>query len=207
MCEKYNDNQVKVNFGKIIQTTKIVPGFKYIKPSKIVGEVNGKNIEWESIKQKDSVHIIINDKVREEIILVLQVRLPVYVNDRNHNGFVFEACAGLVDKEFSGTKIENLKKIAQEELAEEIGLIASTNSLKYIRTIKTNVGISGSNAYLFYLDFQNCMMAKPKEEDLPISLAKLSYNDVNEFIMDDEINTDAVTLFLISYVMNREFEK
>jgi hypothetical protein len=207
MYEKYNDGQVKVNFGKIVQTTQVLSGFKYIKPSKIVGEVDGKKIEWESIKQNDSVHIIINDKVREEILLVLQVRLPVYVNDQNHNGFVFEACAGLVDKEFSGTKMENLKKIAQEELAEEMGIITASNSLKYIRTIKTNVGISGGNAYLFYLDFQNCMMVKPKEEDLQIHIAKLSYNDVNEFIMDDEINTDAVTLFLISYVMNYRFKK
>lgn len=201
MNENYKDGMVKVNFGQIVQTTQTLPNFKYIKPTKIVGEVDGKKIEWESIQQHDSVHIIVNDKNNEELLLVLQIRLPVYVNDPNHNGFVFETCAGLVDKNFIGSKMENLKRVAQEELAEEMGIITTTSSLMYIRTIKTNVGLSGGNAHLFYLDFKNCMMTKPKEEDLPIHIAKLSYNNVSEFIMDNEIHTDAVTLFLISYAM------
>ncbi len=103
----------------------------------------GEKRSWDIAQVHDSVAILIYHKGKDAFVLVKQFRPPVYL--KNEDGFTFELCAGIVDKEMS------LVEIAQEEIEEETGYAVSVDRIKKITSFYTSVGFAGAKQELYYV--------------------------------------------------------
>lgn len=63
---------------------------------------------WDMVEVHDSVAILLYHEKHETLIVVRQFRPPVYL--KNNDGYTYELCAGIVDKDIS------LVEIAYEEI-------------------------------------------------------------------------------------------
>jgi UDP-sugar diphosphatase len=98
---------------------------------------------WDLVEVHDSVAVLIYHKVKEAFVLVKQFRPPVYL--KNSDGFTYELCAGIVDKEMS------LLEIAQEEILEESGYAVTLDRIKKVTSFYTSVGFAGAKQELYYV--------------------------------------------------------
>jgi len=103
----------------------------------------GEERSWDLAQVHDSVSILIYHKGKDAFVFVKQFRPPVYL--KNRDGFTYELCAGIVDKELS------LIEIAQEEILEETGFAVTTERIKKITSFYTSVGFAGAQQELFYV--------------------------------------------------------
>jgi UDP-sugar diphosphatase len=169
---------------------------KFIKTELVTAERDGIQFKWERIKSHDSVHVIVYNLTTREFLFVKQVRIPVLCNDEISGGKIIECTAGLVDKEHTP------QQIAKEEILEELGYNVPTESVHFIKTIKSSVGTSGTNAHLFYAEVTE--VEKVSEggglDTEDIKVVRVSIDEVEDFIF--EATTDAVTLFLTMYYIN-----
>jgi UDP-sugar diphosphatase len=169
---------------------------RFVKTQLVEATRDGKTFYWEMIKSHDSVHVIVYNLTTREFIFVKQVRVPVLVNNPDTYGEVIEACAGLVDKDTS------TKQIAKEEILEELGYDIPTESVHFIKTIKSSVGTAGTNAHLFYAEVTD--MEKVSDggglETEDIEVVRVPIAEVEDFIFGTD--TDAVTMFLTTYYLN-----
>ena len=99
---------------------------------------------WDLAQVHDSVAILIYHKEKDAFVLVKQFRPPVYL--KNREGFTYELCAGIVDKELS------LAQIAQEEIEEETGYKVPLSSVEKITAYYTAVGFAGARQTLYYAE-------------------------------------------------------
>ncbi len=93
----------------------------YITLKRATYNQNGKAKIWDLTIVHDSVAILIFDKSTSEVVLVKQFRPPVYL--RNSDGFTYELCAGILDKDKSE------EQSAIEEIEEECGYRVSLKIL------------------------------------------------------------------------------
>lgn len=119
---------------------------KYIEVYEMSYVENHKKKRWEIAKSNDSVSVLIYNSDSKNLIIVRQFRPAVFL--RNDDGYMFELCAGLVDKE--GKSIED---IAKEEVFEECGY--KVESLQKIAEFYSSVGTSGSKQTVFYAEVKN----------------------------------------------------
>jgi UDP-sugar diphosphatase len=105
------------------------------------------NVEksWEIAELFDSVAILIYNVTQASFVLVKQFRPPVYL--KNNDGFTYELCAGICDKDLS------LEKIAIEEIYEETGY--KVESVVKINSFWTSVGSAGAKQTLFYAEVED----------------------------------------------------
>jgi len=168
---------------------------KFIKTELINYSKNNIKRSWERVIQHDSVHILVNNVETKEILLVKQVRIPVFLTDKENKGICYEICAGLIDKDIP------INEIAKEEVLEELGYNFNTKKLSLIKKLKNNVGTSGNNIYLYYVEVNE--IEKENEggglEDEDIEVVRLPYKKVEDFILNKNINTDSTTMFLLTY--------
>ena len=104
---------------------------------------SGEKRSWDLAQVHDSVAVLIYHKGKDAFIFVKQFRPPVYL--KNSDGFTYELCAGIVDKELS------LVEIAQEEILEETGYAVTTERIKKITSFYTSVGFAGARQELYYV--------------------------------------------------------
>jgi len=132
--------------------TKISPLInpQFIKPMLIEYEQKGVTKLWEAVESHDAVSILLWHKQRNAFILVKQLR-PAVFNAKPSNGYMYELCAGIVDKELS------LKEIAREEVLEECGYDMPLESLSKISSFYTSVGMSGACQTLYYGEVHESM--------------------------------------------------
>lgn len=121
---------------------------KYIKIYEMSYVENGVKKRWEVVHSSDAVMILIYNVTNDTLIVVKQFRPAVFL--RNDDGYMYELCAGLVDKE--GKSIE---EIAAEEVEEECGYKVESSSLQKIAEFYSSVGTSGSKQYVFYAEVSN----------------------------------------------------
>jgi len=144
---------------------------QYIKPHRIHYKLNGRRLTWDAIKVHDSVAIILFNKSSHKLVFVRQFRPAVFMaylcksvdsnvfskdnidkvnqlleNDSNL-GYTIELCAGIIDKEG-----KDAKEIAMEEVEEETGYKVHLDSLKFISSFRSGVGVSGSLLNLYYCE-------------------------------------------------------
>ena len=67
-------------------------------------------------------------------------------------GFTYELCAGLVDKDTS------LEQIAKEEVLEETGYDVPLKSLEKVNSYCSNIGTAGTRQQLFYCEVTDDML-------------------------------------------------
>ena len=141
---------------------------------------NGIKKRWEVVKSNDSVSILINNIDSAKLIIVRQFRPAVFL--RNNCGYMFELCAGLVDK--AG---KSLEQIAKEEVYEECGYEAQ--NLVKIGEFYSSVGTSGSKQSVFYTEVCNADK-KTKGggvDDEFIEIIEIAHSEVLEFLKTPNI--------------------
>jgi UDP-sugar diphosphatase len=117
---------------------------KFVKLHKMEYSQNEIDKRWDFVKVHDSVAIVLADMEKQELIMVKQFRPPVFL--RNDNGFTYELCAGITDKDIP------LVNIAQEEILEETGYDVRAEDIERISEFFTAVSFAGSKQTLYYAE-------------------------------------------------------
>ncbi|RDU68428.1 NUDIX hydrolase [Helicobacter equorum] len=125
-----------------IQITQCVDS-PYIKPQRMLYTENGYKKAWDFVQSLDSVAIILHRIDEDALVVVRQFRPPVFL--KNNDGYTYELCAGLLDKEG-----KSIRQIAAEEVLEECGYALDSQDLQEVAVFHTSVGTSGAKQYLFY---------------------------------------------------------
>ena len=154
---------------------------RFLELKEVFYKYKNKNKRWEVCSSMNSVSILIYDIDLDSIILVKQFRLPVYL--KNNNGFTYELCAGLCDKDKCNIEI------AREEVLEECGYDVESNRLKKITSTWASVGTNAAEQEIFYVEVTS--KDKVNEggglEDEDIEVIELKSSKVESFIFDESI--------------------
>lgn len=115
----------------------------WIKPVRLTYLHNGKRVDWDAMRTKDSVSIIIYNKSRDKLVFVKQFRPASYFIDLPakmgpvdvsqyplSNGVSLEMCAGVIDKD------KPVIQIAKEEVEEECGYEVKVEDLQHVLTFR-----------------------------------------------------------------------
>jgi len=152
----------------------------FVKPVEINYIQNGTAKRWEAVLSHDSVAILLYHVQRDAFVLVKQLRVTV-LNKNKNNGYMYELCAGIVDKECS------LEQIAKEEIFEECGYDVPVENLEKISAFYTSVGISGTHQTLYYAEIDESMKVNEggglEEEEIEVIYIPLS--EAKEFMFDE----------------------
>jgi len=152
---------------------------RFVKTQLISYEQEGVKKTWETAQVHDSVAILIYHKGHDSFILVKQFRPPVYLN--NNDGFTYELCAGICDKELT------LAQIASEEILEETGFLVQVQRLEKITSFYTAVGFAGSKQTVFYVqvDEKDRKHIGGGIEEEAIEVVEISRKEAYDFVLDE----------------------
>lgn len=149
----------------------------FVKMQRMHYRQKGVEKAWDMVDIHASVAVLIYHKQKDTFVLVKQFRPPVYM--QNSDGYTYELCAGIVDKDLS------LEQIAIEEVDEECGY--RVEKLEKISSFYTAVGISGAKQTLFYAEVDDSMKAHEgggiDVED--IEVIYLNVKEAKEFVFDE----------------------
>jgi len=165
--------------GKITAITALQnPNF--VKPIEIHYLQNNTEKRWEAVLSHDSVAILLYHSQKNAFVLVKQLRVTV-LNKNKNNGYMYELCAGIVDKKCS------IEQIAKEEVLEECGYDVPVQNLKKISAFYTSVGISGTHQTLYYTEIDESMKIDEggglEEEEIEVIYIPLS--EAKKFMFDE----------------------
>lgn len=151
----------------------------FVKTKRMHYTQKGVEKAWDMVEVHDSVSVLIYHKEKNAFVLVKQFRPPVYL--KNKDGFTYELCAGIVDKECS------LEQIAKEEIDEECGFNVPLEKIENITSFYTAVGFAGAKQNLYYCEVNDAM----KEHEgggVHVEDIEVVYLDVDKakaFILDE----------------------
>ncbi len=152
---------------------------QFIKPRLITYLQSGIEKTWEIANTHDSVSILLYHDKRDAFVLVKQFRPAIFMH--NEDGYTYELCAGLVDKD------KDVKKIAQEEIMEECGYDVPLASIEKITAFHTAVGFAGGKQTLYFAKITEEM--KKGEgggiDDEEIEVIYLPLSEVEQFMFDE----------------------
>lgn len=152
----------------------------YITLKKLHYKQKGVNKIWEIAELFDSVSILIYHTERNTFILVKQFRPPVFI--KNGDGYTYELCAGICDKEVP------LAQIAQEEVLEETGYHVDIDKIERVNSFYTSVGNAGSKQTMFYCEVDESQKVTQGGgvglED--IEIVELPVDEVFDFMFNEE---------------------
>lgn len=146
----------------------------------------------------DSVSILIYHRDKEAFILVKQFRPPVYL--QNNDGFTYELCAGIVDKNVS------LEQIAKEEIDEECGYDVSLEKIERITSFYTAVGFAGAQQTLYYCEVDESMQ-EHEGGGIHVEDIEVVYLDVQEakrFILDETKSKTPGIMYAMMWWFDRQ---
>ncbi len=173
----------------------------YVKTKLMLYKQNGVLKDWEVAETMDSVAILIVDEDKEAFVLVKQFRPAVYL--KNADGFTYELCAGLVDKD------KSLEVIAKEEIEEECGYSVEVDALEKITSFRTAVGFSGAKQTLYFakVDESKRVSQGGGIEDEQIEVVYLPIKDAKAFMYDEKISKTPGLLFAFMWYFERFGER
>ncbi|WP_104695101.1 NUDIX hydrolase [Helicobacter salomonis] len=161
----------------------------YIRPQSVLYEENGVHKRWDMIHVHDSVAVLLYHVELRHYVVVKQFRPAVYVNahlcrGEDMDGYMYELCAGLVDKPH-----KTLKQIACEEVLEECGYAITPDMLESIGVFHSATGISGSKQSMFFARIRqaNQRHAGGGVEGECIEIVHIPYEQVRSFVADTHI--------------------
>ena len=166
-----------------VQITNIVPlkNPKFITPVRINYIQSQKEKSWEAVKSHNSVAILLYHEEQDAFLLVKQLRITTLLNKDETDGYTYELCAGIVDKDIS------LKQIAKEEILEECGYDVPLEDIQRVTSYYTSVGFSGAKQTMYYAKIDESM--KKNEgggiDDEEIELYFLPTSKAKEFMFDE----------------------
>lgn len=153
---------------------------KFVKPVQINYTLNNTQRVWEAVVSHDAVSILLYHTQKDAFILVKQFRAPV-LNANKKDGFTYELCAGILDKNVSK------EQIAKEEVLEECGYDIPVDSLKRVTAYYTSVGISGAQQTLYYASCDDSMKVTDGGglEEEAIEVIYLPTKEAKKFMFDE----------------------
>lgn len=171
---------------------------RFIKPMRLFYKQDGIGKSWDIIHSHDSVSIMLYEVDLDAFVIVKQFRPAVFM--RNNDGYIYELCAGLVDK-----SKKSLEEIAVEEVFEECGYEISPNRLEKITTFYTSVGISGARQTIFFAKVSK----KDKRalgggiDDEKIEVLYLKRDSALAFTKDESYHKTPALAFAINYFFDQ----
>jgi len=151
----------------------------FVKTQRVHYKQKGTQKAWDMVEVHDSVAILIYHTQKDAFVLVKQFRPPVYL--KNSDGFTYELCAGIVDKEHT------LEQIAKEEIDEECGYDVAIEKIERITSFYTAVGFAGAHQTLYYCEVDESMQEHEgggiHVED--IEVVYLDVQEAKEFVLDE----------------------
>ena len=167
---------------------------RFIKSMRIFYKQDNEEKNWDIIHSHDSVSILLYEEDLEAFVLVKQFRPAVFM--RNNDGYIYELCAGLVDK-----AKKTLEQIATEEVLEECGYEISPQRLQKIASFYTSVGISGAKQTIFFakVNNQDKLSSGGGIDDEKIEVLYLKKDKALEFINDENYHKTPALAFGINY--------
>jgi UDP-sugar diphosphatase len=154
---------------------------KFLELKEVFFDYKGKKRRWEVCSSKDSVAILIFDKDLDSIIMVKQFRLPVFL--KNQDGYTYELCAGLCDKDKSNIEI------AKEEILEECGYDVGIDRIKKITSTWASVGTNAANQTIYYVEVtqKDKVNSGGGIDDEDIEVVAIKKDKVEDFIFDESV--------------------
>ena len=154
---------------------------RFITPIRIEYELEGKERSWEAVRSHDSVAILLYHTQKDAFVLVKQLRITTLLHDSKSDGYTYELCAGIVDKELP------LVRIAQEEILEECGFDVPIEQIRRITAYYTSVGFSGAKQTMFYAQIDEKMKKGPGGgiDDEAIEIIYLPLREAKKFMFDE----------------------
>ena len=151
----------------------------FVKTQRMFYTQKGVEKAWDMVNVHDSVAVLLYHTQKRAFVLVKQFRPPVYL--QNDNGFTYELCAGIVDKETS------LAQIAKEEIDEECGYNVPLVKIERVTSFFTAVGFAGAEQTLFYCEIDESMQ-EHEGGGIHVEDIEVIYLDVKaakSFILDE----------------------
>ena len=163
-----------------INSIKELKETKFIKPIEINYTQKGIKKRWEAVLSHDSVAVLLYHKEKNAFVLVKQLRVTV-LNKNPNNGYMYELCAGIVDKECSNVQI------AKEEILEECGYDVPVERIEKISSFYTSVGISGTHQTLYFAEISEDMRVNDGGgiHDEEIEVITLPLSEAKSFLFDE----------------------
>ncbi|MFD2035479.1 GDP-mannose pyrophosphatase NudK [Belliella marina] len=165
---------------------------------KVTFEYQQQNGEWqtqsrESYDRGNGAVILLYNKAKKTVILVKQFRMPSYLNG-NADGFLIEACAGLLDK-------DNPEDCIRKEVEEETGY--RIDKVNKLFEAYMSPGSVTEILHYFIAEYSQDMKVSSgggaKDEQENIEVLELPFTNAYEMITTGEIK-DAKTIMLLQYL-------
>lgn len=154
---------------------------QYVKPKSMIYVQNGVEKRWDIIDAHDSVSILLYHKELDSFVFVKQFRPSIFL--KNNDGFTYELCAGLVDKD------KSLQEIAYEEILEETGYDVPIEDVKKVTSFYTAVGFAGGQQTLYFASLDNSMKVSDGGgiDNEFIEVIYIKKDEVMEFMFDEKV--------------------
>jgi UDP-sugar diphosphatase len=171
---------------------------KFVSLKKLYYTQDEKKKVWEIASIFDSVAILIYNVTQTSFVLVKQFRPPVFL--KNGDGFTYELCAGIVDKD------KSLEQIAIEEIYEETGY--KVNSVVKINSFWTAVGSAGAKQTLFYTEVEDSDRVNSGGgiDNEKIEVIHLPLKEMEEFMEDETKVKTPGLLYAFEWWRNQAIE-
>lgn len=171
---------------------------KFVKTKRMHYLQDGKKKQWEIVLNYDSVSIFLIDESNNRFILVKQFRPAVYL--KNDDGFTYEICAGIVDKDLP------LIEIAREEALEECGYDVPLSNISKINELYSGVGFSGSRQTLYFAYIDKSMKVSDGGgiDDEVLEVFHLDIDKAKDFIVDTNfVKTTGLVYAITKYLYDK----
>ncbi|GHV59784.1 NUDIX domain-containing protein [Campylobacterota bacterium] len=177
----------------MIDNVRLVPleNPRFVKPVKMLYTEDGVEKSWELVQAHDSVAALIYNRDAETFVLVKQFRPPIFLH--NSNGYTYELCAGILDKD------KSLEQTMAEEISEETGYRITADALRKVSVFFTAVGFAGSRQTLFYAEVGNAdkIDSGGGIDNEQIEVVELSRHTIREFMYDESLVKTSGLLFAL----------
>ena len=174
---------------------------EYIRPKSMYYVQNGHEKRWDMIDAHNSVAILLYHEEYDAFVFVKQFRPAIYL--KNGDGYTYELCAGLVDKD------KSLEQIAIEEIIEETGYAVPLEKLERITSFFTAVGLAGGKQTLFYAPLKESLHVNEGGgiDNEEIEVVYVPKDEVLQFMYDENIVKTSGLMFSLMWFFDREKSK
>ena len=142
----------------------------------------------------DGACIFLYNRKTRNVVLIKQFRMPTFQND-NEDGFLIEACAGLLDKDAPEACIIR-------ETREEVGI--DLTSVTKVMEAYSSPGVMTEKLFYFVAEYSDEMKVHAggglASESEDIEVLEISFEQLKDWVETGKI-MDAKTLLLIQYAM------
>lgn len=169
----------------------------FVKPKRIAYVQDGIPKTWDMVDVHDSVAVILYHEERNALVVVRQFRPPVYL--QNGDGFTYELCAGIVDKN------KTLIEIAREEIYEECGYDVPLECIERVTSFHTAVGFAGSSQTLFFARINEAMRVH-EGGGIDVESIEVVFLDVREagaFVLDESKAKTPGLMFAFGWFLDK----